>query len=232
MITSATPNSDRAASYGSDDIAAGTFPTAQGEHPIGTRNPLTIQRQNHRCSTVHPTAITLVQRALDGPPSRHAVSAACLLLLAAAGCGGDARVELSAATAIEQVAASVAVAMEEYHREVTAADDRREDAVVRALVERIRRDHQDEKATDAHVADFHQAMRHVRQDRDTEWRRYVATGDNLSVLTEITSGLRRLAVESMTLSDEARRYLRDVIDARLTHANARTPDEENHANGD
>ena len=190
-----------------------------------------MQRQNHRCSAVLPTAITLVRHALHGSPNRHAVVAACLLLLATTGCGGDARVELSAATAIEQVAASIAGAMEEYHREVTAADDRREEAVVRALVERIRRDHQDEKATDAHVADFHQAMQHLRQDRDTEWRRYVAASDNLSVLTEITSGLRRLAVESMTLSDEVRRYLRNVIDARSTSATGRTPDEENHATG-
>ena len=193
---------------------------------------MTIQRQDHRCGAVPPTAITLVQRALRGSRNRHFVAAACVLLPAAAGCGGDARVELSAATAIEQVAASIAVAMKEYHQEVTAADDLRQDAVVRALVERIRRDHQDEKATDAHVADFHQAMRHLRQDRDTEWRRYVAADDNLSVLTEITSGLRRLAVESMTLSDEVRRYLRNVIDARSTHANTRTPDEENHVTGD
>jgi hypothetical protein len=193
---------------------------------------LIIQRQDHPRGAVPPTAITFVQRAPRGSPNRPIVSTACVLLLAAAGCGGDARVELSAATAIEQVAASIAVAMEEYHREVNAADDLREDAVVRALVERIRRDHQDEKATDAHVADFHQAMRHVRQDRDTEWRRYVAAGDNLSALSEVTGGLRRLAVESMTLSDEVRRYLQTVIDARSTHGKARTPDEENHGTGD
>jgi len=192
---------------------------------------LTTQQQNPWCNASPATATTFVRRALHRSPNRHAVFAACLLLLATTGCGGDARVELSAATAIEQVAASIAVAMEEYHREVTASDDHREEAVVQALVERIRRDHQDEKATDAHVADFHQAMQHLRQDRDTEWRRYVAASDNLSVLTEVTSGLRRLAVESMTLSDEVRRYLHNVIDARSTRGNARTPDEENHATG-
>lgn len=142
---------------------------------------------------------------------RCLVLAGALLTTAGAGCGGDARVELSAATAIQQLTAGLAVAIEEYHEEVGAADDRREAAVVDAFVERIRADHADPAATDQHAEAFRAALGRVRADRTVEWRRYHRTRDMLETLDEIRDGLQRLAIDSLTLSDELRRYLHDML---------------------
>lgn len=135
--------------------------------------------------------------------------ALCLML---AGCGGDARIELSAATAIDQLAGGLQTALEEYHQEVIAGDDRREDAVVGAFVERIRQDHEDDEATGRHVTQFREALHRLREDRSVEWERYQASADNAAALVEVTEGLRRSALESITLSDEARRYVQYLID--------------------
>jgi len=132
-------------------------------------------------------------------------------LAAGAGCGGDARVELSAATAIQQLTAGLAVALDEYHAEVVSADDRREDAVVDAFITRIRADHADPAATDQHVEAFRAALDRVRADRAVEWRRYHRTRDMLETLDEIRDGLQQLAIDSLTLSDELRRYLHDML---------------------
>jgi hypothetical protein len=128
------------------------------------------------------------------------------------GCGGDARIELSAATAIDRLAGGLRTVLEEYHREVVAGDDRREDAVIGAFVARIRQDHADEEATGVHVTQFREALRRLREDRGVEWERYQASSDNVAALVEVTEGLRRTATESMTLSDEARRYVQYLID--------------------
>ncbi len=132
-------------------------------------------------------------------------------LAAVAGCGGDARVELSAAAAIQQLTAGLAVAIEEYHAEVGAADDRREAVVVDAFIERIRADHADPAATDQHAEAFRAALGRVRADRAVEWRRYHRTRDMLETLDEIRDGLQQLAIDSLTLSDELRRYLHDML---------------------
>jgi hypothetical protein len=129
------------------------------------------------------------------------------------GCNGDARVELSAASALDRIASGMAVAVSEYHRDIEAADDRREAAVIDAFIERIRRDHPDEQMTAEHAFAFRDAMDRLRHDRRVEWERFLAVSNNLTTLLEITDGLRRLAVESMTLSDEARRYLRELVTA-------------------
>jgi hypothetical protein len=136
-------------------------------------------------------------------------AALCLML---AGCGGDARVELSAAMAIDRLAGGLRTALEEYHQDVLAGDDRREDAVIGAFVERIRQDHEDEGVTGQHVTQFREALRRLREDRSVEWERYQASADNVATLVEVTEGLRRTATESITLSDEARRYVQYLID--------------------
>jgi hypothetical protein len=137
--------------------------------------------------------------------------AGILLVMGSAGCGGDARVELSAAAAVERLTAGLVVALDEYHAEVCAADDRREAAVVDAFVERVRADHADPVATDQHADAFRAALQRVWADRAVEWRRYHRTRGMLETLDEIRDGLRQLAIESLTLSDELRRYLRDVL---------------------
>ncbi len=132
-------------------------------------------------------------------------------LAAASGCGGDARVELSAATAIEQLTAGLAVAIEEYHAEVCTADDRREAAAVNAFIERVRADHADSDTTDRHAEAFLAALHRVRADRAVEWRRYRRAADMIETLDEIRDGLRQLAIDSLTLSDELRRFLHDML---------------------
>lgn len=143
---------------------------------------------------------------------------ACLVLALGVGllggCGGDARMELSASDALAAVADQMELTIGEYHGEVSRYDDSRESVVVAALVERMRRDIGDEEAVGAHVADFTEALRRIRGDRETEWQRRTAAMENVGVLREVSRGLQRLALESLTLEDEMRRYLTSWIEAR------------------
>ncbi len=140
------------------------------------------------------------------------VSAVCLIAACVAGCGGDARVELSAADSIESLAGALKLALQEYHDDLTLGDDLRESAAIAAFVTRIQTADDDPAEQERHVADFTAALARVRQDRRVEWARFTATEDNIDTLREVTSGLRRLAVESLTLRDEARRYIHALID--------------------
>lgn len=142
------------------------------------------------------------------------IQAAILAAMAAGGCGGDAGVELAAAQTIESLADSLSAAVAEYHQEVQAGDDQRESAVVAALIARVRQDAEDESATAAHAADFTEAMGRLRADRAVEWERYRAALDNLGGFREVAAGLRRVAIESMSLEDEARRYLLELSQLR------------------
>jgi len=142
------------------------------------------------------------------------LAAACGALGAAAGCGGDARVELAAADAIEAVAAQMRLTLDEYHEQVVAYDDAREAEAIAAFVARLRADLADQRKTTEHMAAFREAMARLRLDRRAEWQRYTAAGDNVALLDELTQDLRKLAIESLTLRDELRRYLTDVLAAR------------------
>jgi hypothetical protein len=131
-----------------------------------------------------------------------------------AGCWGGAPVSLSATSAIDAVGAELRRALNEYHAEVNAADDAREDEAVAALIARLQRDANDAAATAAHVSAFRTAMAKLRADRRVESDRHAAALDNVRLLGEISAGVRRVAVESMTLSDEVKRYLTDLLEAR------------------
>ncbi len=139
------------------------------------------------------------------------------------GCGGDARVELSAADSIESLAGAFERAFQEYHDDLTTGDDLRESAAIAAFVNRIRQTADNPAEQDRHVADFTAALGRIRQDRRVEETRFAATRDNVDTLREVTDGLRRLAVESLTLRDEARRYIYALIDARRSPSIARSP---------
>ncbi len=141
-----------------------------------------------------------------------AVSAVCLMAACVAGCGGDARVELSAADSIDSLANALELAVREYHDDLAVNDDLRESAAIAAFVTRIQAATDDPAEQERHVADFTAALARVRQDRRVEWTRFTATGDNIDTLREIISGLRRLAIESLTLRDEARRYIFSLIE--------------------
>jgi hypothetical protein len=124
-----------------------------------------------------------------------------------AGCGGDAGMELAAGDAIVAVADQMQRTVQEYHLEVSRFDDNREDAVVAAFVNRVQADQANADAVGTHARDFQAALRKIREDRETESRRRTAAVENVQVLREMARGMQKLALESLSLRDEARRYL-------------------------
>jgi hypothetical protein len=142
------------------------------------------------------------------------MAAWCAGVCLSCGCGGDARVELSTADALQAVAGQMQRTIEEYHQEVSGYDDTRESAVVAAFVTRVRKNSSDEAAVDGHAAEFAAALRKIRGDRDTEWSRRNAALENVGVLREMSRGVQKLAVQSLGLHDEFKRYLLGWMEAR------------------
>lgn len=142
---------------------------------------------------------------------------ACLYL---AGCGAHAHVEMAAASAIDSLCDQTQTALDEYQRESESADNQRERAVAQAFVERTRRDNEDAEKMNAHVDAFTGAMDRIRADRNVTWQRYRGAEDNVRSLREVSAGLRRLAVDSLSLEDDVKRYLGDLITQRTRAAAA------------
>lgn len=153
------------------------------------------------------------------------------LPLLAAGCGGDARVELSAADALTAVAAQMRVALDEYHAEVETADDARGSSVTRAFVERVRQDAADAARLDQHALAFEEALRRVRADRKTEWQRRTAAQSQVEAVLEVARGLRRIGIEGLTLQDEVKRYLGTLLERRSDETASRGPGDARQAVG-
>lgn len=130
------------------------------------------------------------------------------------GCGGDARLELSTADALQAVAGQMERTIQEYHLEVSSYDDTRESSVVAAFVTRVRKDAADEAAMEGHATEFAAALHKIRADRETEWLRRNAALENVGVLREMSHGVQKLAVQSLGLQDEFKRYLLSWIEAR------------------
>ena len=86
--------------------------------------------------------------------------------------------------------------------------------MISAFVARVQADANDSTAIESHAADFEADLRKIRADRETEWSRRTAAMDNVGVLREVARGLHKLAIESLTLQDEVRRYLSGWIAAR------------------
>jgi hypothetical protein len=142
------------------------------------------------------------------------MTAWCAGLCLLGGCGGDARVELSTADALQAVAGQMQRTIEEYHQEVSSFDDTRESAVVAAFITRVRKDANDEATVNGHATEFAAALRKIRTDRETEWSRRNAALDSVGVLREMSHGVQKLAVQSLGLQDEFKRYLLSWIEAR------------------
>jgi len=153
---------------------------------------------------------------------RFVVPVSWPVMLWVAGCGGDARLELAAADALAAAAERMQTAVDDYHAEMTAFDDSREEAVTEAFVQRVRADAADEQAVAVHSAEFKSALGRIRADRAVEQQRRAAAVENLGVVREVADGLRRMGVESLTLSDEMRRYLSGWIEARKQAVAAKT----------
>lgn len=150
---------------------------------------------------------------MSGLTRQASILSLCGVALAA-GCGGDARVELSAADALSAVAGQMAGTIEEYHTEVSRYDESRESEVVAAFVTRVRKDAADEQALASHVSSFEAALHKIHVDHDTEWTRRTAAMENVSVLREVSKGLQKLAIQSLSLEDEMKRYLQSWLAAR------------------
>jgi len=135
-----------------------------------------------------------------------------ILVQSLCGCAMTAKVDLAAADAVDQLTRSLGESVEEYHRDLRSVDDAREESVVRSIAARLRAAGSDEAAAEADVQAFLAAMARMRADRETAWRRYSASMDNLGELHALARGLRRLAVESMSLDDEARRYFGELVE--------------------
>ena len=144
----------------------------------------------------------------------RAAHAGCAALLVLCGCGGDARVELSAGDALLAVANQMERTVQEYHQEVNDYDDARETAVVNAFVARVRKDAADGTLVEGHAAEFTQALAHIRSDRETESGRKSAAMENVSALREVSQGLQKLAIQSLSLQDEWKRYLTSWVEAK------------------
>lgn len=127
------------------------------------------------------------------------------------GCAVHARVQLSAADALEALAGALQQSAVEYHGEIRTADDMRRREVINAFVRRVRSDHKDENRIERHVAEFNGALERIHLDVQLELTRHAATLQNVRTVTEIAQDLRRLAVESMSLDDEMRRYVTDLL---------------------
>ena len=136
---------------------------------------------------------------------------ALLVLIPLGGCLGNPHVNLTAADSMELLATSLQGTIEEYHREVDAFDRQRRDAVIEAFVARVRAGGQDEAAMAGHVAAFSAALDRIEADKSVAWNRQAAAAENLQTLAEIADSLRRQAVESLAMQDEARRYLTELI---------------------
>lgn len=145
--------------------------------------------------------------------TRHLTAAALAFIL---GCGGDAGLDLSAADALMAVSDQMATAIREYHREVCAYDTQRESQLVDAFVARLQQSIHDDQSRAADTHEFKQALAKVRADRDIEHARRQAAMDNIEVYREIARGLRKLALESLGLQDEVRRYLGRWLATRQT----------------
>jgi hypothetical protein len=142
------------------------------------------------------------------------IAACATCAVAAVGCGGDARVDLSAADALTAVAGQMRIALDEYHAEVDRHDESREASVVEAFVARVRRDAQDEHKLDEHAGQFGASLAKIREDRKTEWTRRNAAESQVEAVLELSRGLRRIGIEGLALQDEMRRYLRTWMDAK------------------
>lgn len=133
-------------------------------------------------------------------------------ILPLAGCG-DARMELAAADAMPQIAEQIDLAIHEYHALIEARYADREAAVFQAFTARVARDREAGPAVlDQHAVELGKALARIRADRETELARLAASRDNVETLRQMATAMRGVALESISLRDEVRRYLTGWID--------------------
>jgi len=135
----------------------------------------------------------------------------CFAVLFLGACHATPQLQLSAADSMDLLAASLQTSLDEYRDDVNDFDEERRIAVIDAFVARVRADHDKEDQLAAHAVAFSVALNRIEEDREAEWARRTTALENIETLSEIADGLRRSAVESMKLDEQARQYLTDVI---------------------
>lgn len=128
-------------------------------------------------------------------------------------CVADARVDLAATQSLGLLAQQMALTLAEYHAETEASDDLREGQAIAAFIARVQKEIDDEAALNRSIDDFTEAFKLLRVDRRTEWLRYMAAMENVGLIREVAGGLRELAIDSMSLEDDARRYVTGLLEA-------------------
>jgi hypothetical protein len=131
---------------------------------------------------------------------------------------------------LSAVADQLQLTVQEYHREVARYDDTREDATTAAFIARVQSEHDDPAVMQVHVREFQAALRKIRDDRETEWQRRDAAMSNVGVIREVAGGLQKLALDSLSLRDEARRYI-DVWIENQRRARADLAAQQNRSGG-
>ncbi|MCH7702550.1 MAG: hypothetical protein IID37_12770 [Planctomycetes bacterium] len=128
-------------------------------------------------------------------------------------CVADARVDLAATQSLNLLAHQMELTLAEYHAETESSDDLREGQAIAAFVVRVRKELDDEAALNRSIDDFTEAFKLLRGDRRTEWLRYMDAMENVGLIGEVADGLRELAIDSMSLEDDVRRYLTGLLEA-------------------
>lgn len=134
-----------------------------------------------------------------------------LLIGLLAGCVARPQVNLAAADAMDHVAQTFETALTGFHSDLEALDGQRRKAVIEAFVARVQDDHEDERALALHSGAFTAALDRIEADRRTAQERAAGATDAIQVLREVAAGLRRDALQSMNLADEAVRYFDGVL---------------------
>ena len=93
-------------------------------------------------------------------------------------------------------------------------DATREEAVVDAFIGRVKHDVANDEKLDVHSQSFAGALKRIRSDRAIEWQRHTAATDNVNLMREVGDGLRKLAVQSLLIKDEVKRYVTSLMDAK------------------
>ncbi len=143
------------------------------------------------------------------------IVATMIVTISTTGClGGDARVEIAAANLLEVANDSLAAALTEYHNEILAADAQKEHNAIRAFTNRLTANPEtppDEKTVNLHTRHFTEALSKLRADTKTEWNRHITLMGNLRILQDAATTMRQLAIDSLSLEDETKRYLSDAL---------------------
>ena len=149
-----------------------------------------------------------------GAARRWPAALLAAVVVAVAGCGGDARVELAAADALEHITVQLRLAVQEYNAEIERSDAARREAALDAFVRRVRGADVAEEEVARHTEAFGEALALLAADQREEWRRYGVTLGNVEAVDEVARGLRQVGIETLSVQDDVRRYLGSLVEAR------------------